>query len=271
MILQLRDDFAQAWAGSDPFARVEALEGQVYRNVKGRRTLQFSFEGRKYFAKIHHGVGWLEIFKNLLTLKRPVLGAQNEWRAIERLNALGLATMTTVGYGSRGVNPARRTSFILTEALENTISLEEYCASWAKTKPPFQIKRRLLEALAVISRTLHTQGICHRDYYLCHFLLHEQARFSAGEIAAPRLSLIDLHRALISTRLPLRWIIKDVAGLYFSALHAGLNRHDLLRFVKIYSGKSLRAALTQDRDFWQQVEHKARQMDRKINGTAVHS
>jgi heptose I phosphotransferase len=263
MTLSLRDDFARAWQGRDPFAEVEALQGKIYRNVKGRRTLQFEFEGRAYFAKIHHGIGWSEIIKNLLTLRLPILGAENEWQAIARLTQLGVATMTAVAYGSRGWNPARRVSFIVTEALQHTISLEDYCARWVQQRPPLARKRRLLDALASISRTLHHHGICHRDYYLCHFLLHDEAAFEAG--ALPRLSLIDLHRALIDEHLPRRWVIKDVAGLYFSALHVGLNRHDFLRFVKCYSGKSLREALSEDAVFWNAVQKKAQQLDRKIN------
>ena len=263
MTLYLREDFARLWKGRDPFAEVEALQGQIYRNVKGRRTLQFECEGRAYFAKIHHGIGWGEIIKNLLSLRMPILGAENEWQAIARLTQLGVATMTAVAYGSRGWNPARRVSFIVTEALQHTISLEDYCARWVQQRPPLARKLRLLDTLAGISRTLHEHGICHRDYYLCHFLLHDETAFEDG--AAPQLSLIDLHRALIDAQLPRRWIIKDVAGLYFSALHVGLNRHDFLRFVKRYSGKSLREALTLDAVFWNAVHRKAMQLDKKIN------
>ena len=265
MIVNLRDDFAKAWDGQDPFNKVFALKGDVYRDVKGRRTLRFEFAQKRFFAKIHGGVGWAEIIKNLLTLKMPILGAENEWCAIAKLRSLGLATMTAVGFGSRGWNPATRQSFILTEALENTISLEDYCGDWPQHKPTFPIKRRLIVELARISKTLHSNGVCHRDYYLCHFLLHDQAAFSAGQIDTPQLSLIDLHRALIRRKLATRWVIKDIAGLYFSAMHIGLNRHDFLRFVRLYSGKSLRESFSQDAKFWQQVNSRAVQLDRKIH------
>ena len=172
MSVHLREDFAQAWKGRDPFAEADALQGQVFRNVKGRRTLQFEFQGRNYFVKIHHGIGWSEIFKNLLMMRKPIADAENEWLAIERLTQLGVATMKAVAFGLRGLNPARRMSFIVTEALENTISLEDYCARWGQKRLPLAHKLRLLDALVSISRTLHENGICHRDYYLCHFLLH---------------------------------------------------------------------------------------------------
>jgi heptose I phosphotransferase len=265
MMVNLRDDFSKAWKGQDPFKKVSELSGDVYRDVKGRRTLRFEFAQQRYFAKIHAGVGWGEIVKNLLTLKMPVLGAENEWCAIAKLRSLGLATMTAVGFGSRGGNPATRQSFILTEALENTISLEDYCGNWLQQKPSYRIKLSLITELARISKILHQNGVCHRDYYLCHFLLHEEEAFNAGQIDTPQLSVIDLHRALIRRKLPTRWVIKDVAGLYFSALQIGLNRHDFLRFVRLYTGKSLRTSFSQDAQFWQQVQDRAMQLDKKTN------
>ena len=264
MIVNLREDFASAWQGEDPFAKVDALQGDIYRNVKGRRTLRFEWEGRHFFAKIHHGVGWGEIFKNLLNLRKPVLGAGNEWCAIAHLHSIGVATMTTVGFGSRGLSPASRESFILTEALEETVSLEDFCRDWPQQRPSLAVKHRLIDALADISRRIHRSGMCHRDYYLCHFHLHDAEAFARGEIEDPRLSVIDLHRAMIRRNLPQRWIVKDVAGLYFSALHIGLNRQDFLRFVRRYSELPLRQCLQEQKHFWAQVQARAMRMDRKL-------
>ena len=170
MIVNLRDDFAKAWQGKDPFAQVQALDGDIYRDVSGRRTLRFEFEGRRYFAKIHQGVGWAEIFKNLLVGKLPILGAANEWCAVAKLTECDIQTMTTVGFGTRGWNPAKRESFILTEALEDTISLEDFCADWAQNPPSKLVKQKLIDALARIARKMHGCGVCHRDFYICHFL-----------------------------------------------------------------------------------------------------
>ena len=75
----LREELAEAWGEIGLFERVWALEGEVFRDVANRRTLRFEVAGRAYFAKIHDGPGWGEIFKNLLTLRAPVLGARNEY------------------------------------------------------------------------------------------------------------------------------------------------------------------------------------------------
>jgi heptose I phosphotransferase len=267
MIVNLRDDFAKAWQGKDLFEQVNALEGDVYREVSGRRTLRFEFEGQRYFAKIHHGVGWGEIFKNLVVGKLPILGASNEWCAVAKLNECCIKTMTTVGFAMRGWNPARRESFILTEALEDTISLEDFCADWPKNPPSKLVKQKLIDALAGIAKKMHGCGVCHRDFYICHFLLHNAQEFVAGKQSQPELSLIDLHRALNRRTLSQRWVVKDIAGLYFSALHIGLSQRDFLRFVQSYSGKSLRKALSEDALFWQQVYERAMKMDKKHSHT----
>lgn len=264
-MLYLNEEFTRIFRGADPFEKLRSMEGKIYREVKGRRTLQFSLDGRSYFVKMHFGVGWGEVFKNLLQLRLPILGAQNEWRAIAKLQALDLATMNSVAYGSRGWNPAKRQSFIVTEDLSQTVSLEEYCAHWREAKPKFQEKKQLVEKLAHIARTLHESGVCHRDFYLCHFLYHRQSGtpgINANE--DPKLSLIDLHRALIKKNLSRRWKLKDIAGLYFSAMDTGLTQRDLLRFIKHYNGMSLRRCLTEKADFWGAVENRAQSMYTKL-------
>lgn len=253
-ILHMNDAFARHWQGKDPFAELAALDGKVYRQLAGRKTFQFDLAGRSYFAKLHFGIGWREIFKNLVLLRLPIVGARNEWRAIGRLQELGIGTMTAVAYGEEGFNPAARKSFIVTEALQDTISLEDFCLRWQQHAPDPVLKRRMITQLAQISRTLHGNGICHRDYYLCHFLLHLENGLPRGDL---RMSLIDLHRALIRRNLGRRWIVKDLAGLYYSALHIGLTNNDLLRFIRCYEQHDLRTALTRNWSFWNEVNKRA--------------
>ena len=45
MKLFLDDFFQRQWLGKDPFAEVENLDGEVFRNIKNRRTLKFSLDG----------------------------------------------------------------------------------------------------------------------------------------------------------------------------------------------------------------------------------
>lgn len=250
------------------FDAVMALPGVSYRRAPGRETLRVEHRGHDYFLKRHTGVGWGEILKNLCSLRLPVVSAANEYRAIAVLNRLGLDTLTAVAFERRGWNPARRRSYLLTEPLGDTVSLEDLCRDWpARQWDPAGLrqKRYLLRRVAEIARVLHGNGINHRDFYLCHFHL-PRAAATCTERHKPPLFLIDLHRAQLRRHTPRRWRVKDIGGLYFSALDVGLTRRDCYRFIRLYGGKPLKRALTTDARFWRQVTANAVYMYRKAFG-----
>lgn len=250
----LAEPFASLWAQQDIFAAAEALEGEVYRELEGRRTLRTEVDGHGYFVKIHRGVGWTEIVKNLLSARLPVLGARNEYIAIQRLQQAGVATMTAVAFAARGSNPAKQHSFIITEELAPTISLEDYCMNWPQQPPTFAIKRVLLERVADMTRRMHRAGVNHRDCYICHFLLHTDQPMQADDF---RLSIIDLHRAQSRAQTPTRWRNKDLAALYFSALDIGLTQRDKLRFLRVYFQQPLRQILREEAGLMRWLDKKA--------------
>jgi heptose I phosphotransferase len=90
---------------------------------------------------------------------------------------------------------------------------------------------------------MHQGGVNHRDFYLCHFLLHLDPPPTPEHF---RLSLIDLHRAQLRARTPRRWRDKDLAALYFSVLDIGLTKRDLLRFLAAYFARPLRLLLREE-------------------------
>lgn len=230
------------------FEQVDQLKGESYREVGGRRTIRTKIGDTYYFAKIHFGVGWKEIFKNLLQGRLPVLGARNEWLAVQALHKANVPSMEAVLFCETGRNPASRRSAIITRSLEDTISLEDF---YPKN---ILLKRQLINEVATMARRMHQAGINHRDFYLCHFLMDQQSE------AAPVLHLIDLHRAQIRDRVPLRWQVKDIGGLLFSAFDKPLTRRDLLRFIRCYENKALRDLLPTRRLFWRQVIHRAKKL-----------
>lgn len=245
-----------AWAQT---VAATAQPSEVYRHKEGRTTLHFEYESRSYFLKLHRGVGWAEIFKNLLQARLPVLSASNEYRAVQILRDIGVDTLSVAAYARRGRNPASVSSMVVSDDLVGTISLEHYCEDWAVSPPPAAIRMRLIRKLAGAARRMHGAGINHRDFYLCHFHLHPDS------LVEPQLRchLIDLHRAQLRKRTPRRWRIKDLAGLYFSAMDCGLTRRDLLRFMHHYSDGGLSAALGPDASLWRQVARKADALYRK--------
>ncbi|AIR05334.1 MULTISPECIES: lipopolysaccharide core heptose(I) kinase RfaP [Cedecea] len=236
-MIELKEPFATQWRGKDPFAEVIKLEGEVFRALESRRTIRFEMEGKGYFLKYHRGTTLKEVVKNLASLRMPVLGADREWFAIHRLKALGVDTMKGVAFGQKGLNPLERTSFIITEDLSPTVSLEDYCADWAARPPEVSVKRAIIQRVAGMVRDMHRGGVNHRDCYICHFLLHLPFESPKKPF---KISVIDLHRAQIRPAVPRRWRDKDLIGLYFSSLHIGLTSRDIYRFLSIYFSVPLR-------------------------------
>lgn len=262
MKLQLAEPFKTLWHNQDPFVAVEQLEGKVYRALEGRKTLRTEVQGKGYFVKIHRGIGWKEIFKNLTTAKLPVLGAAQELAAIEKLQAVGVDTMTAVAFGEKGNNPAKQYSFIITEELAPTISLEDLSLNWPTQPPSVTLKWALIQRVAEMVGKMHRAGVNHRDCYICHFLLHTDKEVTADDF---KLSVIDLHRAQIHQQLPDRWRNKDLAALYYSILDIGLTKRDLLRFLKHYFKMPLREIIQQEQKLLQLLANKAAKLyQRKI-------
>ena len=246
------------------FQKIMAVHGETFREAPGRKTVRFSRQAKNYFLKTHTGVGWQEIIKNLFYFRLPVLGAMNEWHGAHHLQRLGIDTLTIAGYGTASGSPARRHSFIITDEISETQSLEEFCSTW-KRHPPRQAheiryKRWLIQSLARIARRLHNSGANHRDFYLVHFLLQPGSVDGKLHPDASRLFVIDLHRMQLRRKTPKRWKIKDVAGLHYSSMDLGLSTRDRLRFIRLYSGGSLRQALGRDRQFWERVERRANRL-----------
>jgi len=250
MQLYLEDHLKKYFSAEKPlFDQVMALRGESFRHQDGRLTQRVVIGDKPYFIKQHSGVGWREIFKNIIQLRWPIISAKNEWRAIQKLQSLGVAAPKIAGFGKRGWNPARLQSFILMEELTPIISLEDLCRDWPSTQPQFIFKQALIKAVANAARVLHQNGINHRDFYICHFLLETDSKSQVSP-----LYLIDLHRAQIRSKTPKRWVVKDLAALFFSAANIGLTNNDLYRFMKIYSNKSLYDIFKQERTFWEKVK-----------------
>lgn len=231
--------------------RLLALQGEVFRERPGRCTSRVKLEDRAIFVKAHYGVGWPELIKNWVVGKRAIVDAVPEWRALRRLRAVGVGAPEPLALAVQGWNPARRRSAVAMQALDGLVSLETLCDQGRGRDAHW--RRAAVAAVAQMVRRLHGAGINHRDLYLCHFLLDPA-------LAAPRfddMHLIDLHRAQCHKAVPPRWRLGDLAALYHSALDCGLQRRDVLRFLRVYLGADWRARLAADAPFWHAVRRRA--------------
>lgn len=228
--------------------------GVVFRQAARRRTVRLAAAGGFYFAKLHAGVGWGEIAKNLFAGKRPVLGAGNEFAACRRLAKHGVHAPRVAAFGACGRNPARRRSFLVCSELNGMVSLEELTAREDLTP---LLRRRVFAASGDLLRALHGAGVHHRDCYLAH-IFADSAQWAEGRVA---LAIIDLHRAWVRRRLPRRWRRRDLAALLVSAAPLRLTTRELLRFAAAYTGD--RATWQRDRRFWNGVLRRAERLRRR--------
>jgi len=259
---EVRQDFPETTV-----AGFMAIDSETVKHVVAdRRTSHFYRNGRHYYMKAHHGIGWGEILKNLVTFKLPVLGARSEWQAIRALERLGVATMRIAAYGETGFNPAAIQSFLVTDALEQTEDLEQWLPGLDLARPAdVRLKRAIIARMAKVARILHGNGLNHRDFYLCHFRID----LSEGKPVEDnlRLYLMDLHRMQQRHKTPERWAVKDVAGLIYSAFNVRgrplFSRTDIARFIRAYESSDFGSACRSHRKFWQQVTARIRGFARR--------
>lgn len=241
-------------------------EGDVVRRVGTRETRRISFDTPDgpvtFYLKRHGRPRWRDRIMPWLHGARPIHGARNEWEAIRRFIAAGLPTMTPVAFGA-----AEGRSLLMTQALPAFCDLLEFVggrepgSSLGKrdlsaegrdgTGPASAVgfsRRELLNRVVDITRRMHAAGLHHQDFYLNHLLLCD----ADGQ---PDIRVIDLGRVQWRSQLALRWIIKDLAQLNFSA--GRVSTRDRLRFLRLYLGRSFRP---EDRALVQRIVRKSQRI-----------
>lgn len=254
-----RDDLKPLMDVAKPFTVASNLEGRVFRQVANRKTVRFSYQKKIYFIKLHFATGWWEIINNLVEFKLPIVSAVNEYAAIRHCEQHGLKTMTPAAVYKQGINPATCRSFLITDELKGMIDLETLAANWQSYIDGLKTKRRLIKAVAKLSAAMFDSGMNHRDFYICHFML----KLDTLHNEMPDLYLIDLHRAQIRKKVPQRWLIKDLAGLYFSTMDLPLTQRDYCYFLKEFTGGTAKHALRNQAKFWKKVQQKADDLYKK--------
>jgi heptose I phosphotransferase len=170
-----------------------------------------------------------------------------------------IPTMVPVAAGEkRGRFGIVSQSFVLTEEIKDAKRLDHYVETWnGNPLSPGQIKkkRELIDRLAKITRRMHSSGLNHRDYYLCHVFLREEEQGKNFE-----LFILDLHRVDIRRKVSQRWIVKDLAALNYSSLELPIHATDRIRFLKAYLQK--RRLEVKDQPLLQQALRKTRKIVR---------
>ena len=100
----------------------------------------------------------------------------------------------------------------------------------------------------------------HRDLYLCHLHINKEIDFNNIQIY-----LIDLHRAQIRSKVPHRWIVKDLGGFIHSILQFDLTERDFYRFMMTYHDCTFREFTSNYKDTTKEILSRAFSMYLKPN------
>jgi heptose I phosphotransferase len=249
--LDLAPEFAEIFADVGRIGEIWDLGDEIVRDHGERRTARIERNGTVLYIK-RYGPPRKRL------LRRPEPAALAEARALERASSAGVNVPRVAALG---MDESGR-SLVVLSALPDSISLETLVAGRHDAPQPVAVKRALIRAVAETVRRLHDAGINHRDLYLPHFHVPRTDPTS-------RIWLIDLQRAQLRRRVPRRWLVKDLGGLWFSAMDAGLTRSDLFRFVATYTGEAPAHALHRNHAFWRAVERRAQRTYSRHGGVPL--
>ena len=201
--------------------------GEVLRDVGPREnvrlTLEVDGDSQRFFLKRHAPLRNLDKLLSWMRLRRPKTAARVEWENIERLRVLGIVTMRPVALGE---DPDTGRSFVMTAEIAAGTPADDFAKTHFGGETNVAARRTFVRRLAERVRMLHAARLSHRDLYLCHVFVREDA----GEL---QLHLIDLQR-LGRHLFMRRWRVKDLAQLAYSQPEGTFTRTDAVRFLRSY-------------------------------------
>jgi heptose I phosphotransferase len=208
--------------------------GEVAKRVRkdrftSRITLKLNGKDFQAYMKRSRYSVLADLWKTIRKFTRQRSAFLNEYNALLLLSKSGVPTITPIAAGIKRKWLSRE-SFILSASLGETVKLADWAPQQLTTKDAQteKTKRALIEHLAQITRKMHECGVNHRDFYLTHIHVKKD------KPPEPSLFVIDLNRADIRKKVPLRWRVKDIAALNFSAPANVFTRADRIRFLKAY-------------------------------------
>ena len=169
-------------------------------------------------------------------LRQTLLHSSAWWerRQADELAEAYFPVPTAIGAAETMLGPIERRSAVLIESAPG----EAFDRAWrdlATCRAPLTRGVARADVAIRLGRfvsAFHQTGNCHRDLYLCHIF----AEFDPTGAIPPTFCLIDLARTFRPRLRRMRWMLKDLSQLDYSACRCGASRVDRLRFLKAYLG-----------------------------------
>lgn len=223
---------AMGLAHMEDFFAFEGGQSLHKKNLAAHRS-RLTFElpgGPRVYLKRYVGTPRLRQVKNWLAARRRIAVADLDRLPAEELLRHHIQSPKLLAWGSEWDGLFETRSFLVTEEIRGGVSLEKQLPECLTNLRPLELvdeRRRFLHDLALWVRGFHNTGLRHRDLYLAHIFLDGEGRFV----------LIDLHRCFRPRLFAERWLIKDLAQLFYSAPGKLASRADRLRFYLAYTGR----------------------------------
>ncbi len=206
------------------------------------------------------------LLKTLLRQRTHLATAVYDFKGCLDLGQNHISAARPIALGCEYKGLGEKRSFVMIEQLPEAQSLERLLPEWEKNKQHYDLlqdKKVLIEKVADLVRRFHSHGFYHRDLYLAHIFV---CKLSSGD---NQLSLIDLQRVFQPIYFKRRWLVKDLAQLYYSS-KAHFSNADMMRFLHHYYGQR---KLTSDhksivRSIWakaQRIQRHDRKRQKRFN------
>jgi heptose I phosphotransferase len=193
-----------------------------FKNKEKRELFLLELDNNTFVVKRYYGPG-TGLIRYVFRGFRDKYGPENEWQKAQFLKVIGIKASEPVAFGVERYCGIIRRALLVTLKMEG-IRLEDML----KEKAELKDKTRVVKDLAAFAGQFHASGLSHQDFYLCHFFWSAESR----EIA-----LIDLQRIRHykgeNGQPPLRWIVKDLAQLDYSARNV-LGREEYSQLKKVF-------------------------------------
>lgn len=192
--------------------------------------------GQPVFVKRHYE---LPLYLRLLAAAapaRPWTPALREWLGLRRAAQAGVRVPAAI-LAAQFVGPGLRLqSVLVVEELRGYTPAHEWLVRVRQRFPASAasgITRQLMRSVAELAARLHRHRLFHKDLYLCHFFVPDQA-VERSRLTPNDLVLIDFHRLARHRWAYLHWLVKDLAQLLYSAREAAVEADAIEQFFAVY-------------------------------------
>jgi tRNA A-37 threonylcarbamoyl transferase component Bud32 len=237
---------------------------RIVKNGAHRTVYRVDVAGRAFFLKHYRCQAALEVSRHLVRAS----ASRREWRKALEVARRQIPTFKPVALGEQFRGGLVHDSFLVTEAVPDSCSLEHYAANVLPRLPARQqamTRRKIAAALAKLCAAAHRAGILHNDFHAGNILV----RLDSGSAdprqpdGLPRLYLIDLPGVRLSG--PLDWKrSRDSLVMLGAGWLQRTTRTERWRFWRLYLSQRPDLVIADPRGAAAEIHRLAREFGRSI-------